>query len=116
MKTQLNKLLDSRIEELKATHIGIDSFVLLWVEGKTKEIRGLTNSGEFDLCPSLDTIKMNSAGDMVKELMNYRKLDDEGKRSIPLIIHAECYRDILIRRIENDRQNIDEILTRYGKS
>ena len=38
MKTQLDKLLDSRIEELKATHIGIDSFVLLWVVGKRREI------------------------------------------------------------------------------
>lgn len=116
MKTQLDKLLDSRIEELKATHIGIDSFVLLWVVGKRREIWGLTNSGEFDLCPSLDNIKMRSAGDMVKELMNYRHVSGDNWMSVPLIIHAKSYRDILIYKTENDRQNIDELwqrLTHY---
>ena len=46
---------------------------------------------------------------MVKELMNYRHVSGDNWMSIPLIIHAKSYRDILIYRIENDRQNIDEI-------
>lgn len=114
MKTQpLKKLLDRRIAELKSAPVGLDAFVLLWVEAKGRNVWGLTNSGEFDIYPPMGSIKIMTADEVVKESVNYDRLHDEKKSSMGLIIHAKCYRDILIRRVEEDRQRIDEILTRY---
>lgn len=45
----------------------------------------------------------------LKKLLD--RLHDEKKTSMGLIIHAKFYRDILIRRVEEDIQRIDEILT-----
>ena len=112
MAKTLHKRLNGAVEAIKATYIEEDAFVILWTADRGREVWGLTKDGEFEQLPRLENIAMYPAEEAIVKSVIFRDQPVTGK-SVGLVLHARSYRDILLMRAEQDRQSIDEILTRY---